>query len=119
MSQNRFKAKYNTVYAYGKQMRAHRHVAEMALGRELRADEHVHHINGDSRDDRPANLRILSPQAHMQHHLVKPEQPRLLRRRVTREEALVKQRDRQRRYRARLAAHIVPPGCNIQSGLAF
>lgn len=41
---------------------------EEALGRKLGPDEWVHHINEDPRDNRPENLRVMSPQAHSQLH---------------------------------------------------
>lgn len=38
------------------------------LGRELRSNEHVHHINGDSTDDRLENLQLLSRSDHLRLH---------------------------------------------------
>jgi len=42
----------------------HRWIIEQELGRRLRPDEHVHHLNGDSLDNRRENLQLLSASAH-------------------------------------------------------
>lgn len=41
---------------------------EGILGRRLRRDEVVHHINGDRRDNRPENLEVMTRAAHSRHH---------------------------------------------------
>jgi hypothetical protein len=46
----------------------HRVVASRMLGRPLRRDEHVHHINGIKTDNRPENLQVMSQQAHRKLH---------------------------------------------------
>ena len=47
----------------------HRHMAEMKLGRPLRRDEVVHHINRNKQDNRPSNLFVFaSQQAHWKAH---------------------------------------------------
>lgn len=42
----------------GRRMSEHRYVMERHLGRPLRADENVHHVNGDRQDNRLANLEL-------------------------------------------------------------
>ena len=55
---------YKTMTVNGRQVRVHRHVMEQHLGRKLESWEHVHHINGDSHDNRIENLAVLSNAAH-------------------------------------------------------
>jgi hypothetical protein len=46
----------------------HRVVFEAILGRPLRPDEIVHHLNGDKLDNRPANLVLVSRAEHQRLH---------------------------------------------------
>ena len=55
---------YKTMTVNGKQMRVHRYIMEQHLGRKLASCEHVHHINGDSHDNRLENLAVLLNAAH-------------------------------------------------------
>lgn len=47
----------------------HRLVMEEVLGRDLTADEHVHHINGDRQDNRVENLIVLTNADHQRLHI--------------------------------------------------
>jgi hypothetical protein len=49
----------------GRERYLHRLVMEILLGRMLRRDEHVHHLDGVKLNNRPANLQLLSAGAHM------------------------------------------------------
>lgn len=56
--------KYKTITVNGKSIRLHRHIIQEHLGRKLESWEHVHHINGDSYDNRIDNLCVLSNSDH-------------------------------------------------------
>ena len=66
---NKPKHTYKTVTINGKQVRAHRHLMAQHLGRKLESWEHVHHINGDSHDNRIENLIVLSNAEHQKVEL--------------------------------------------------
>lgn len=46
----------------------HRKIIETFLGRKLRKNEHVHHVNGIKTDNRIENLRILTESEHHRLH---------------------------------------------------
>lgn len=47
----------------------HRLVMEEILGRDLTADEHVHHIDGNRQHNRRENLTVLSNADHQRLHI--------------------------------------------------
>lgn len=53
----------------------YRLVAAAMLGRSLRADEVVHHLNGDPTDDRPENLMVLTQADHARGHIAERRDP--------------------------------------------
>ena len=46
----------------------HRLIVEQHIGRELRQNEVVHHINGNTKDNRIENLRIMTRSSHARYH---------------------------------------------------
>lgn len=52
----------------GKRVFEHRHIMEKYLGRKLHKNEIVHHINGDSLDNRLSNLKVMGRGEHTIHH---------------------------------------------------
>lgn len=59
---------YVEIRVNGKGKLEHRHVMEQILGRPLKRNELVHHINQDRTDNRPENLELMSASEHMRHH---------------------------------------------------
>lgn len=46
----------------------HRYVLEQKLGRELKVNEHVHHIDGNRKNNNPDNLEIMNAFVHKSMH---------------------------------------------------
>lgn len=60
--------RYKKITINGKKIDEHRYLMEQALGRKLRKDEVVHHINGDKMDNRIENLQVMSWAEHNKLH---------------------------------------------------
>jgi len=48
----------------------HRHIASLKIGRWLLSSEHVHHIDGNKKNNNPDNLEIKSASEHAREHLL-------------------------------------------------
>lgn len=64
-------------YAY------YRVIVAERVGRKLRTDEHVHHINGDPTDDRPENLQLLKAGDHAKVTNMGKKRSKLTRKRIS------------------------------------
>jgi hypothetical protein len=60
-------------HADGKHGLEHRVIMEAHLGRPLRHDEHVHHLNEDKADNRIENLRVVSASEHKRLYHPQPK----------------------------------------------
>lgn len=47
----------------------HRVLAENKIGRLLKSDEQVHHIDGDKSNNNPDNLEVMTASEHSRHHV--------------------------------------------------
>ncbi len=65
-------ALYKEVSLNGERIYEHRLVAALKIGRPLRSDEHVHHIDGDGWNNDPENLEVLDRKAHRARHRSAP-----------------------------------------------
>jgi hypothetical protein len=46
----------------------HRHIASVKLGRWVRSDEDVHHLDGNKLNNKPDNLEVISHSEHSHEH---------------------------------------------------
>lgn len=60
--------RYKSVKVAGVSYLEHRLVMERHLGRKLLSSEHVHHRNGNGRDNRIENLEVLDGRKHISDH---------------------------------------------------
>lgn len=60
--------KYKRININGKRMYEHRYIMECHIGRKLRTNEHVHHINHDTHDNRIENLQVIDKREHAKLH---------------------------------------------------
>lgn len=62
-------SRYYTTTRDGKVMYEHRYVMEQHLGRKLLDNEHIHHMDGNPKNNDISNLEILSPEEHHRLHM--------------------------------------------------
>jgi len=64
---------YVLVRIDGIYVKEHRYVMSLELKRDLRSDEHIHHINRNKQDNRITNLLLISNSEHLSLHHGTPE----------------------------------------------
>jgi len=69
---------YKRMRVKGRLIDRHRYVMEQHLGRKLRSDEIVHHINEDTQDDRIENLEVTTRSDHARGHVTEESIDRLV-----------------------------------------
>lgn len=57
------------IYINGRRIYEHRHVMEMALGRKLKRNEHVHHKDGNRINNNISNLELTNASDHARLHI--------------------------------------------------
>lgn len=59
---------YYEITINGESMKYHRYLMEKKIGRKLKKDEVVHHINENKLDNRIENLQLMTKKEHLSHH---------------------------------------------------
>ena len=54
----------------GKRIREHRIIMSKIVERHLKRNEHVHHKNGNTSDNRPENLELMTESSHHRFHAI-------------------------------------------------
>ena len=68
VSDEDYKSSYRKLKVRGENIDEHRHIMELHLGRKLKRNEAVHHINGNKFDNRIENLEVMSLSEHSRLH---------------------------------------------------
>jgi hypothetical protein len=59
---------YRMIYVGGKRKREHVYIIEKSIGRRIKPDECVHHVNHDKLDNNLSNLRLMTKSNHAKLH---------------------------------------------------
>lgn len=68
ISDEEYKSPYRKIKVCGENIDEHRYIMETHLGRKLKRNEVVHHINGNKFDNRIENLTVMSRSEHSKLH---------------------------------------------------
>jgi hypothetical protein len=60
--------RYKKLFIKGKYIWEHRFVAEITIGRKLKKDEVVHHIDHNPQNNSPSNLKVMTKFEHSSYH---------------------------------------------------